>query len=85
MGAGSIPRSLGLKAGEWVEVRSQAEILTTLDKHGRLDELPFMPQMLRYCGQKLQVRSRVHKLCCMVTESRRSSDVKRSYFGGCAL
>ena len=64
-----IPTSLGLKAGEWVEVRSQAEILTTLDQNGRLDELPFMPQMLRYCGQKFQVKKRVHKLCCIVADT----------------
>ena len=95
MGAGSMRRSLGLKAGEWVEVRSQAEILTTLDKHGRLDELPFMPQMLQYCGQKLQVRSRAHKLCCMVTSpgGRRMSnavileDVRcdGQAYGGCEM
>ena len=95
MGEHSIPRSLGLKAGEWVEVRSQAEILATLDKNGRLDELPFMPQMLRYCGQKLQVHKRVHKLCCMVTDTggRRMSnavvleDVRcdGQAYGGCEM
>src|SRR5262245_4021098 len=63
MGEHSIPTELGLKAGEWVEVRSKAEILATLDKNGRLDELPFMPPMLQYCGQKIQVHKRVHKLC----------------------
>jgi hypothetical protein len=36
MGEGLIPRSLGLKANEWVEIRSKAEILSTLDKNGRL-------------------------------------------------
>ena len=52
-----------LKAGEWVEVRSREEILATLDANGRLDELPFMPQMLQYCGQRFRVRKRAHKLC----------------------
>jgi len=56
-------QSLTLKAGEWVWVRSKDEILATLDKNGRLEELPFMPQMLRYCGQKLRVAKRAHKLC----------------------
>lgn len=56
-------RSLTLKAGEWVWVRSKEEILATLDKNARLDELPFMPQMLHYCGQKLRVAKRAHKLC----------------------
>ncbi len=54
---------LGLKTGEWVEVRSRDELLATLDKNGRLDELPLMPQMLGLCGQRFQVRKRAHKLC----------------------
>jgi hypothetical protein len=59
----STPVSLGLNVAEWVEIRSKTEILSTLDKNGRLDELPFMPQMLQYCGQKLKVSKRAHKLC----------------------
>jgi len=59
----SIPRTLNLKVGEWVEVRSRPEILSTLDKNGRMEELPFMPQMLEFCGKKLQVHKHVHKLC----------------------
>src|SRR5262245_7050350 len=35
--------------GDWVEVRSKEEILRTLDKSGRLEGLPFMPQMFQYC------------------------------------
>ena len=54
---------LDLKAGEWVEVRSQAEILATLDEKGWLEGLPFMPEMLQYCGQKLQVYKRADKTC----------------------
>jgi hypothetical protein len=34
-----------LRAGDWAEVRSKAEVLQTLDKSGRLEGLPFMPQM----------------------------------------
>src|ERR1039457_5132948 len=52
-----------LKAGEWVWVRSKDEILATLDKNGRYEELPFMRHMLQYCGQKLRVARRAHKLC----------------------
>jgi len=29
-----------------VEVRSKEEILVTLDANGRLEEMPFMPEML---------------------------------------
>jgi hypothetical protein len=52
-----------LKAGDWVEVRSKDEILKTLDKSGRLEGLPFMPQMFNYCGQRFKVFKRAHKTC----------------------
>jgi len=55
--------SLNLKAGEWVEVRSREEILATLDERGCLEKLPFMPEMLQYCGQKLRVYKRADKTC----------------------
>ena len=58
-----IPKTLDLRAGEWVEVRSKEEILSTLDKNGRLDELPFMPEMFEHCGRRLQVFKRAHKTC----------------------
>jgi hypothetical protein len=54
---------LKLRAGDWVQVRSKEEILETLDKNGRLEELPFMPQMFQYCGQRFQVFKRAHKTC----------------------
>jgi hypothetical protein len=57
------PPVLGLKAGDWVRIRGVDEILATLDERGRLDEMPFMPQMLQYCGQTLRVRKRAHKMC----------------------
>ncbi len=56
-------KKLHLKTGEWVEVRSQTEILASLDEHGRFDNLPFMPEMLQYCGQKLRVFKRADKTC----------------------
>ena len=52
-----------LQAGDWVEVRSKEEILRTLDKQGRLDGLPFMPQMFQYCGKRFRVFKRAHKTC----------------------
>src|SRR6267142_1519493 len=50
--------SLGLRAGHWVEVRSADEILATLDDRGALDALPFMPEMLQYCGKRFRVFKR---------------------------
>ncbi len=55
--------ALNLKAGEWVEIRSKEEILATLDEQGRLENLPFMPEMFQYCGQKFQVFKSAHKTC----------------------
>ena len=54
---------LNLRAGEIVEVRSKDEILRTLDENGRLDELPFMPEMLKYCGKRFKVYKRADKAC----------------------
>jgi len=60
----SSPRGrLGLRVGELVEVRSQDEILATLDERGELNALPFMPEMLQYCGQRFTVYKVAHKLC----------------------
>ena len=60
---------LGLRVGELVEVRSEEEILATLDERGELDSLPFMPEMLQYCGQLLTVYKVAHKLCDTVTRT----------------
>ena len=54
---------LNLKAGDWIEVRSREEILATLDQNGHLENLPFMPEMLQYCGQKFRVFKRADKTC----------------------
>ena len=52
-----------LRAGDIVEVRSEAEILQTLDVDGKLGGLPFMPEMLGFSGQRFRVRARAHKAC----------------------
>jgi hypothetical protein len=57
------PSKLNLKAGEWVEVLTPEEILATLDDRGCFENLPFMPEMLQYCGQKLRVYKRADKAC----------------------
>lgn len=54
---------MALKSGDWVEVRSKEEILQTLDRDGRLDGMPFMPQMFKYCGTRFKVLKRAHKTC----------------------
>ena len=61
--------SLNLRPGELVEVRSEAEILATLDATGALDGLPFMPEMLAFCGQRLRVDKRADKACDTINYS----------------
>jgi hypothetical protein len=54
---------LNLRVGEWVEVRGHDEILATLDDKGCLNGLPFMPEMLQYCGCTFRVFKRADKTC----------------------
>jgi hypothetical protein len=54
---------LNLRVGEVVEVRSRDEILATLDQRGELEALPFMPEMLQFCGRRFRVDKLVVKLC----------------------
>jgi len=54
---------LDLRPGESVRVRNPQEIFDTLDENGTLEKLPFMPEMLRYCGQVLTVTKRADKTC----------------------
>lgn len=52
-----------LRVGDVVEVRTAEEIMATLDERGELENLPFMPEMLKFCGQRLTVGKVAHKLC----------------------
>lgn len=46
-----------------MEVRNEAEILSTLDENGRLDGLPFMPEMQQFRGQRFRVYKSAYKTC----------------------
>lgn len=52
-----------LRAGDWVEVRSLAEIRATLDGEGRRNGFLFMPEMVPFCGRRFQVSKRAEKTC----------------------
>jgi hypothetical protein len=65
-----VDASLGLRAGDWAEVRSAEEILETLDHRGSLDALPFMPEMLQYCGRRFRVFKSAHKTCDTISTYR---------------
>jgi hypothetical protein len=60
---------LDLEIGELVEVRSQDEIFATLDENGALDQMPFMPEMLRFVGQRFPVYKLAHKTCDTATRT----------------
>ena len=60
-----MPRKL--RPGDEVEVRSKEEIVGTLDADGRLEGMPFMPEMLQYCGRRFRVHKRAHKSCDYTT------------------
>jgi len=57
------PSPLGLRPGELVRVRSLLEIAPTLDARCSLDGMPFMPEMLQYCGRTFRVAQRADKTC----------------------
>jgi hypothetical protein len=52
-----------LLPGDLVEVRSEAEIVATLNEKGTLDNLPFMPEMLKFCGKTFRVSAQAFKTC----------------------
>jgi hypothetical protein len=68
------PKALRLRPGEWVAVRSEAEIVSTLDSGGMLDGLPFMPEMLQFCGRRFRVRARADRTVVQKLGVRRMRD-----------
>lgn len=57
------PSSSSLRRGDLVEVKSPQEILQTLDADGTLNQMPFMPEMIPYCGKQFRVARRALKTC----------------------
>jgi hypothetical protein len=51
------------RAGDRVLVRSPEEILSTLAVDGTMDNIPFMPEMLIFCGKPFRIQRRVEKTC----------------------
>ena len=48
-------RRAKLRCGDLVEVKAPDEIFQTLDAEGASDHLPFMPEMLEFCGRRFRV------------------------------
>jgi len=62
-----------LRPGDLVEVRSWREIAATLDQDGTRENLPFMPEMLSYCGKQFRVSRQAFKTCVDDREMRQLS------------
>jgi hypothetical protein len=75
--AGGPVRADELRVGDRVRVRSRKEILATLDPDGRVDGLPFMPEMLAFAGQTLPVDAVTHRTCDTVKTSGSSGTTRR--------
>jgi hypothetical protein len=60
--------------GDLVEVRSAEEVLATLDEKGTLQSLPFMPEMLVFCGRRFRISRQAFKTCVDDQEMRRLED-----------
>jgi len=58
---------LRLQPGEWVEVKSEAEIRRTLDASGRNHGLLFMAGMAAHCGRRLRVYKRLERMIVETT------------------
>ena len=56
-----------LSIGDVVEVKPAEEILAGLDERGELDSLPFMPEMLQFCGRRFVVDKIAFKTCDTAT------------------
>src|ERR1041385_8020309 len=63
-----------LMPGDVVEVRSAAEILSTLDADGTLERRPVMPEMLAVCGRQFRVTAQAFKTCVDDGEMRQFDD-----------
>lgn len=70
-----------LKPGDIVEVQSPLEIIKTLDENGTTANLPFMAEMIEYCGKKFTITSRIDKTCVeCLSKTNTVTDVMREFF-----
>ena len=56
-------RGSRFEKGDVVEVLPWEELIGKLDRNGTTDGLPFMPEMVKYCGQELTVTKRLERTC----------------------
>jgi len=51
------------RRGDLVEVKTPNEIMETLDAEGASGHLPFMPEMLQFCGRRFRVATQASTIC----------------------
>ena len=55
-----------LRLGTWLQVKSVAAMGDILDLYGTTEGLPFMPEMLEYCGRRFQLAKFANTVCANV-------------------
>jgi hypothetical protein len=63
------PSKQNIRPGDLVEVKTPGEIAATLDADGAIDKLPFMREMVEYCGKRFRVSRRVVIVCSSGTKT----------------
>lgn len=58
-----------LRPGDLVEVRTPQEISATLDANGTVDQVPFMREMVQFCGKRFRVSQKVVIVCSSGTKT----------------
>ncbi len=53
---------------QWGYVKPLAEIQEALNTNGTIDGLPFMPEMVKFCGQRVQVDRFANQVCANIGE-----------------
>ena len=56
------PTALPLQPGDWVQIRSKKDILSTLNGWKCFEGCRFMDEMWVYCGKKYKVMKNVHRI-----------------------
>jgi hypothetical protein len=73
--ANKLKRTRAYRTGQTVWVRGLKDILRTLDSDGKLDNLPFMPEMIPYCGRAFRISHLPSRTCVEGTGICEFSDV----------
>ena len=69
-------RNRTFRAGDLVEVRGPVEIESSLDRNGTVHGLPFMPEMIPFCGQQYRISRRAFKVCVECFDKWRYGDIR---------